>query len=284
MRILITILNGGKVMKNSIKKIVGMVLVIAFCIAMLPTQGVQAAGYWADKYLGDGENVNDLEMTGEQLLEAYLGKWDEGYSMETIELSKEKLIFGDNEIKWHYEGTVIKENIALTMEDSFKTEDEKIDSKVQALHFSNADCDYYLYREYYMGDEAITGWIDGYTKSGEFCDRYQLVIKIVGSYIDGEKYTINECLAMAKETVKGDASEDVTPDKPATTDKDKTAGRTVQEGESVYVVKKGDSLWKIAKKLLGKGSRFKELYVRNGDIVENPRVIFPGQEIIIPAK
>lgn len=51
---------------------------------------------------------------------------------------------------------------------------------------------------------------------------------------------------------------------------------------SSYVVVKGDSLWKIAKKLLGDGGRWQELYNLNRDKISNPNLIYPGQVLTIP--
>ena len=61
-----------------------------------------------------------------------------------------------------------------------------------------------------------------------------------------------------------------------------TDGRAVYIGETIYVVKKGDYLWGIAKLLLGNGAKYKELFTRNNDIIKNVDLIFPGQEIIVP--
>lgn len=64
-----------------------------------------------------------------------------------------------------------------------------------------------------------------------------------------------------------------------------TDGRAVYEGEEVYKVQKGDCLWAIAKKFLGNGAKYKELFTRNNGIIEKAELIFPGQKIIyIPAK
>lgn len=49
---------------------------------------------------------------------------------------------------------------------------------------------------------------------------------------------------------------------------------------SAYVVKKGDSLWRIAERLLGDGRRWKELAAVNG--IQNPDMIRPGQVIRMP--
>ncbi|MBR2743459.1 MAG: LysM peptidoglycan-binding domain-containing protein [Clostridia bacterium] len=49
-----------------------------------------------------------------------------------------------------------------------------------------------------------------------------------------------------------------------------------------YTVKRGDSLWNIAKKELGDGSRYKEIYELNRDKISNPSLIYPGQVLILP--
>jgi len=49
-----------------------------------------------------------------------------------------------------------------------------------------------------------------------------------------------------------------------------------------YVVKKGDCLWNIAKKYLGNGARYTEIYELNKDKIKNPNLIYPGQELILP--
>ena len=53
---------------------------------------------------------------------------------------------------------------------------------------------------------------------------------------------------------------------------------------STYVVKKGDSLWKIAKNLLGSGFRWIELYEANRAVLRNPNIIRVGTVLTIPGK
>ena len=49
-----------------------------------------------------------------------------------------------------------------------------------------------------------------------------------------------------------------------------------------YTVVKGDCLWNIAKKFLGDGSRYTEIYRLNKDKVKNPNLIYPGQVLTLP--
>ena len=50
-----------------------------------------------------------------------------------------------------------------------------------------------------------------------------------------------------------------------------------------YTVKSGDSLWAIAKRILGDGSRWQEIYNANVNVIgKNPNLIYPGQVLRIP--
>lgn len=49
-----------------------------------------------------------------------------------------------------------------------------------------------------------------------------------------------------------------------------------------YVVKPGDTLSKIAEELYGDANRWREILEANKDRIENPSVIRPGWELVIP--
>ena len=50
-----------------------------------------------------------------------------------------------------------------------------------------------------------------------------------------------------------------------------------------YTVKAGDTLWSIAKAYMGSGFRWGELFELNADVVKNPRRIYVGQVLRVPA-
>ena len=50
-----------------------------------------------------------------------------------------------------------------------------------------------------------------------------------------------------------------------------------------YTVEKGDSLSKIAKKVYGKASLWREIYNANQDHIKDPDLIYPGQVLRLPA-
>ena len=49
-----------------------------------------------------------------------------------------------------------------------------------------------------------------------------------------------------------------------------------------YVVKKGDSLWRIAGKVYGNPLKWHKIYRANKDKIKNPNRIRPGQVLVIP--
>lgn len=50
-----------------------------------------------------------------------------------------------------------------------------------------------------------------------------------------------------------------------------------------YTVKKGDTLWRIAKKYYGNGSKYTVIYNANKDKIKNPNLIYVSQVLTIPA-
>ena len=49
-----------------------------------------------------------------------------------------------------------------------------------------------------------------------------------------------------------------------------------------YTVQKGDTLWKIAKEVYGKGSAWTRIHEANKDVIKNPDLIQPGWKLRIP--
>ena len=62
------------------------------------------------------------------------------------------------------------------------------------------------------------------------------------------------------------------------------AGPDDAEAVRRYTVVSGDTLWKIAQRMYGDGSRYMEIFEANADVLEQPEHILPGQQLIIPGR
>jgi len=60
-----------------------------------------------------------------------------------------------------------------------------------------------------------------------------------------------------------------------------TAARRPSEPGTV-TVQPGDTLWTIAAIALGNGEAWREIYQANRRKIRNPRLIYPGQVLVVP--
>ena len=68
------------------------------------------------------------------------------------------------------------------------------------------------------------------------------------------------------------------------TGKQAAAQAQTQTSEKTHTVDSGESLWAIAEQELGDGSRWREIYDANKDVIgDNPDLIKPGQTLKIPS-
>ena len=83
---------------------------------------------------------------------------------------------------------------------------------------------------------------------------------------------------LAEATAKAEAASKAMRAKQTTTKAD-----TDSAAPATYTVVSGDSLWKIADKVLGDGNKWKLLYEANKEVIgDNPDRIRAGQELTIP--
>ena len=117
-------------------------------------------------------------------------------------------------------------------------------------------------------------------------------LEAVANYIDTDTVSaidtvlaswtpVHYAVELTEEEPGEDPATEVTPDEKEVIAKT-TDGREVYTGESIYVVKKGDCLWHIAKSLFGNGAKYNALFERNSDIIKKAELIYRGQELIVP--
>ena len=77
--------------------------------------------------------------------------------------------------------------------------------------------------------------------------------------------------------VRSGGSSTAAPGAPYTPQPDATIGSA-----KTYVVVKGDSLSKIAKREYGDANKWRTIYEANKDRIKDPDLIYPGQELKVP--
>jgi nucleoid-associated protein YgaU len=50
----------------------------------------------------------------------------------------------------------------------------------------------------------------------------------------------------------------------------------------VYIIRRGDTLWDIAKRYLGSGLRYSSIFHGNREVIRNPNLILPEQKVKMP--
>jgi hypothetical protein len=61
------------------------------------------------------------------------------------------------------------------------------------------------------------------------------------------------------------------------------AGKPLPVPEPI-IIRRGDTLWKLARRAYGRGLRYTTIYGANADQIRNPDLIFPGQVFVMPVR
>lgn len=63
-----------------------------------------------------------------------------------------------------------------------------------------------------------------------------------------------------------------------------TAGPRLQPVDTTVIIRRGDSLWRISRRIYGFGTRYSTIYLANLDQIRNPDLIMPGQVFAVPSQ
>ena len=69
------------------------------------------------------------------------------------------------------------------------------------------------------------------------------------------------------------------PDQPQTLEQ-----APLKESKSSVIIRRGDTLWQISRRVYGAGLRYTTIYLANQDQIEDPDRIRPGQVFGVPDK
>ncbi|MFN4272735.1 MAG: LysM peptidoglycan-binding domain-containing protein [Aliihoeflea sp.] len=65
---------------------------------------------------------------------------------------------------------------------------------------------------------------------------------------------------------------------------DETVSPALQRVDGAVIIRRGDNLWRISRRVYGQGIRFSTIYLANQDQISNPDRIWPGQVFTVPAE
>lgn len=61
-----------------------------------------------------------------------------------------------------------------------------------------------------------------------------------------------------------------------------TLSPRLQSVDSAVIIRRGDTLWRISRRVYGRGVRYSTIYLANQDQIQNPDLILPGQVFKVP--
>lgn len=151
----------------------------------------------------------------------------------------------------------------------------------------------YVKTQHWQSPNSLIGTLEGWRKNGS-----KLKVMVTGTVINHDVY-INDftpqpkggngdyeyeiSFIQAKDIAVYTVSElGMQPVSPSNSGATATA-RPAAPKKTTYTVVRGDCLWNIAKKFLGAGSRYMEIYNANKSVIgSNPSLIYAGQVFTIP--
>src|SRR5690606_15896781 len=70
----------------------------------------------------------------------------------------------------------------------------------------------------------------------------------------------------------------------ATAEPEVVMSRPLERADSAVIIRRGDTLWRISRRVYGKGIRYSTIYLANQDQIEDPDRIWPGQIFAMPGE
>ncbi|MFO8128433.1 MAG: LysM peptidoglycan-binding domain-containing protein [Bacteroidales bacterium] len=93
----------------------------------------------------------------------------------------------------------------------------------------------------------------------------------------GEKKKPKKAVQVKKEPIQKDTIKKTPALPPEKKEPEKKA-------PEIYMVEKDDWLYKIARQEFGTDKKWREIYRANQEKIDDPDLIFPGQELVLPGK
>lgn len=158
-------------------------------------------------------------------------------------------------------------NYPCAMWDGSVEDAEEFISRLQDLKESGDTFEFIVIRDSFDTNMDVT--LEDYNVSDDVKEGLDLVVSLTMKEARHYGTKIMNFAIVPEQPIPAAASPE--PERPAARPQVKT-----------YAVKSGDCLWNIAKKQLGDGSRWKEIYNLNLDKISSPNLIHAGLVLVMP--
>jgi nucleoid-associated protein YgaU len=74
------------------------------------------------------------------------------------------------------------------------------------------------------------------------------------------------------------------PEQQAATSEEAELAPRLEAVDGAVIIRRGDSLWRISKRVYGRGVRYSTIYLANQEQIKDPDLIWPGQIFRVPEK
>jgi LysM repeat protein len=78
------------------------------------------------------------------------------------------------------------------------------------------------------------------------------------------------------------AAKEKKPEQLAEAEQGAAGTQQTKESAELYIIRRGDTLWAIAKRYFGSGLRYTSIFEKNRGVIQNPNLIHPKQEVAVP--
>jgi nucleoid-associated protein YgaU len=97
--------------------------------------------------------------------------------------------------------------------------------------------------------------------------------------------TSNETATAGSQPAEGAPTEAApAPDQKVATGEGTTVAPKLQNVDGAVIIRRGDTLWRISRRVYGRGVRYSTIYLANQDQISDPDRIWPGQIFSVPEK
>ena len=89
---------------------------------------------------------------------------------------------------------------------------------------------------------------------------------------------------MTQPSAEAAAEPSAKPEQQASAEPPSVTAAPLQSVDGAVIIRRGDTLWRISRRVYGRGVRYSTIYLANQNQISDPDRIWPGQVFSVPVK